>query len=72
MSVKEIIVEKYGSINAFVDIKAKEFNGELPFARYHFYKLLDHEVENPGIKTLNALADMVGIPRDDVYREYSE
>lgn len=72
MKVKEIIIERYGSINAFLDTKTKELKGELPFARAHFYKLIDHEIENPGIKTLNALADMLDVPREDVYKEYSE
>jgi len=70
--IKDEIVEKYGSINNFLAQKVKEFNGELPIAREHIYKLINHEVPNPGIKSLNILADLVGIPREKVYKEYSE
>ena len=71
-TVKDVVIRKYGSVNNFLAIKAKEFNGELPIAREHIYKLINHEVPNPGIKSLNILADMIGIPREQVYKEYSE
>lgn len=71
-TVKDVVIEKYGSINNFLANKTKEFNGQLPIAREHIYKLINHDVPNPGIKSLNILADLVGIEREKIYREYSE
>ena len=71
-SVKEVITEKYTSVNKFLDVKTKEFSGMLPLSRPYLYKLINHEVDNPGIKSLNSLADMVGVERTNVYKEYSE
>jgi len=71
-TVKDVIIEKYGSINNFIASKAKEFGGELPLSREYIYKLIGREIANPGIKSLNILADMVGIPREQIYKEYSE
>ena len=70
-NVKDQIVEKYGSVNAFLDAKTKELQGVLPLSRPYLYKLINHEIVNPGIKTLNILADMLGIEREKVYNEYS-
>lgn len=70
-TVRDVVVEKYGSINTFLDVKTKEFSGELPISRPYLYKLINHEITNPGIKTLNTLADMVDLPREHVYKEYS-
>lgn len=72
LTVKDIVVEKYGSINNFIDKMTVELKGELPMSRQHLYQLIAHNVENPGIKTLNALADMLEIDRELVYKEYSE
>ena len=71
-TVKDVIIERYGSINGFITAKVKEFGGELPVSREYIYKLIGHEVANPGIKSLNVLADMVGVPREQLYKEYSE
>lgn len=71
-TVKEIIAEKYKSVNNFLDTKKKEYGGELPLTREHLYRLINHETANPGIKSLTILADLVGIPREQVYKEYSE
>lgn len=71
-TVKDVVIEQYGSINNFIDKKTIEFKGELPMSRQHLYQLIAHNIENPGIKTLNALADMLGIDRISVYKEYSE
>lgn len=70
--LKDVIVEKYGSVNNFVSVKLKEFNGELPISREHIYKTINHEIVNPGIKSLNILADLVGVSREEVYKEYSD
>jgi len=71
-SLKEIVIEKFGSVNAFIATKTKEFNNELPISREAIYKIVTHETNNPGIKSLTIIADMVGIPRDQVYKEYLE
>lgn len=70
-TAKEWIEQEYGSINGFITAKQKEFMGELPMERTQIYKLLNHETVNPGIKTLNILADMAGLDRQSVYEEYS-
>ena len=70
-TVKEIIVEKYGSINKFLDVKTVEYKGELPLSRQQIYNLIAHGTDNPGIKTLNMLSDMIGIDRQIIYKEYS-
>ena len=71
-TLKDVIIEKHGSVNNFIVKKAKEYGGELPISREYIYKVINHEVVNPGIKSLNILADMVGVPREQVYNEYSE
>ena len=70
-TVKEIVIERYGSINNFIDKKLVELKGELPMSRQHLYQLIDHKIKNPGIQTLNMLSDMLGIKRENVYKEYS-
>lgn len=72
MTAKEKVVERFGSINGFISAKLKEFKGELPMERTQIYKILNHETANPGIKTLGILADMAGIDRDEMFREYAE
>jgi len=71
-SVKDVVIEKYGSVNNFIDKKTIDLKGELPMSRQHLYQLIAHNIENPGIKTLNALADMLEIDRQLVYEEYSK
>lgn len=70
-TIEQIIIERYGSINKFIDTKTIELKGELPASRQHLYQLITHNVNNPGIKTLNALADLLGIEKEIVYKEYS-
>ena len=69
-TLKEIVIEKFGSVNKFIAVKNQEFNNELPISREAIYKIITHETNNPGIKSLTIIADMVGIPRDQVYNEY--
>lgn len=71
-TLKQLITEEYGSINNFINEKLKEYNGELPLKREHIYKLLNHEIPNPGIKSLNQLAEIVKVDREFVYKEFSE
>ena len=71
-TVKDVVIEKYGSVNNFIDKKTIDLKGELPMSRQHLYQLIAHNIENPGIKTLNALADMLEIDRQLVYEEYSK
>ena len=40
-TVRDVVVEKYGSINTFLDVKTKEFSGELPISRPYLYKLIN-------------------------------
>lgn len=71
-TVKEEIVEKYGSIGKFLDEKLDECKGKLPITRQHLYRIINHKTNNPGIKSLNALSKLTGIPKEKIYKEYSE
>lgn len=71
-TVKDVVVEKYGSINNFIAVKIKEYNGELPLSREYIYKLINHEIPNPGIKSLTFIAELVELPKEKVYKEYTE
>ena len=64
--IKETIIEKYGSINSFTEQKF----AELPFSRVHIYKLANYRVANPGVKTLEALAKILELPKEDVINDY--
>lgn len=73
MTIREIAIDKYGSINSFLDKKLEDRKGKkLPISRQYFYKLFAHKVDNPGIKSLNAIADLLEIPREIVYKEFSK
>lgn len=69
-TVKDIIIEKYGTINNFVALKLQEFNGKLPCSREYIYRLINHGVDNPGIMSLNKLAELTGIDKEIIYEEY--
>lgn len=71
-TLKELIEERFGSINNFIALKLKEYGGQLPLTREYIYKIINHEVANPGIKSLVYVADMAGVPREDVYKEFTE
>lgn len=64
--IKKHIIQKYGSINKFVD----ENYTKLPMSRTHIYKLLNYEIQNPGIQTLKELANLIGLPEEEVYNDY--
>jgi hypothetical protein len=71
-TVKETVIENFGSINAFLDAKTKEYYGVSPVSRAYLYKLINHQIPNPGIKTLNILSIMVKMPKNKIYKEYSK
>jgi len=64
--IEETIKTKFGTINNFVD---KNYQ-ELPMSRTHVYKLLNFEIQNPGIQTLSALAKLLELPTEDVINAY--
>lgn len=66
-TIKDIVVEKYGSINNFVE----ENYTKLKTSRTHVYKLLNGESANPTVETLVELATLLEIPEEVVFREYS-
>ena len=69
-TMKDVILEKYGSINSFIEEKKKEFDGELPISREAIYKIVTHETTNPGIKSLTIVADMIGISKEQAFKEF--
>jgi len=69
-TLKERIEKKYGSVNKFIDKKLIDCKGELPFTRTHLYKLINHEVPNPGIKTLSELSALVDEPLNIIIEEF--
>ena len=64
--IQKTIIEKYGSINNFVDA---HYN-ELPIGRTHIYMLVNYKIENPGVLTLEKLAKLIGLPKEDVINDY--
>jgi transcriptional regulator with XRE-family HTH domain len=66
-SIKDIVIEKYGSINNFVE---KNYL-RLQTSRTHIYKLLNGEDVNPTVETLIKLATLLEIPEWEVFYEYS-
>lgn len=70
--VKDIIIKEYGSINAFLDAMTLKNHGKLPRSRAYLYKLINHQINNPGIKTLNQLSSLTGVKKSNIYAEYSE
>lgn len=68
--IKDKIEFEYGTINKFIDKKLIDCKGQLPFTRQHLYDLINHRVPNPGIRTLNQLANLVDVPLTDVINEY--
>ena len=66
-SIKDIVIEKYGSINNFID---KNYT-KLKTSRTHMYKLLNGENVNPTVETLVELATLLDLPEEVVFREYS-
>lgn len=68
MSLKELIEQKFGTINKFVDVVAKFTS----ISRTHLYKLINMEVENPGYKTLLEFSNISGIPLEKILELYKE
>ena len=66
-SIKEIVIERYGSINNFID---KNYT-KLKTSRTHMYKLLNGENVNPTVETLVELSTLLELPEEVVFREYS-
>jgi transcriptional regulator with XRE-family HTH domain len=66
-TIKDIVIERYGSINNFID---KNYT-KLKTSRTHMYKLLNGENVNPTVETLVELAALLELPEEVVFREYS-
>lgn len=66
-SIKDIVIERYGSINNFID---KNYT-KLKTSRTHMYKLLQGDNVNPTVETLVELATLLELPEEVVFREYS-
>lgn len=64
--IEETIKSKFGTINNFVD---KNYD-KLPCSRTHIYSLLNFEIKNPGIQTLDALASLLELPTEVVINAY--
>ena len=64
--IKNIIMEKYGSINKFVD----EHYTELGMSRTHIYALLNYSIKNPGVHTLEKLSKLLDLPKEVVINDY--
>ena len=66
-SIKDIVIERYGSINNFID---KNYT-KLKTSRTHMYKLINGENVNPTVETLVELSTLLDLPEEVVFREYS-
>ena len=67
MSIKEMVINQYGSINNFVEQNYQY----MKTSRTHMYKLLNGENVNPTVETLVELASLLELPEEVVFREYS-
>ena len=67
MPIKEIVLQKYGSINNFIE----QNYHQMKTSRTHMYKLLNGENVNPTVETLVELAALLELPEEVVFREYS-
>ena len=66
-SIKEQVIEKYGSINNFIE----ENYTKMKTSRTHMYKLINQEDANPTVATMVELAQLLNIPEEAVFNEYS-
>jgi DNA-binding phage protein len=66
-TIKEIVIERYGSINNFIE---KNYT-KMKTSRTHMYKLLNEENVNPTVETLVELATLLELPEEVVFRAYS-
>jgi len=69
MSIKDIIITKYGSINQFVSQNQTRL-GRLK-SRTHIYRLIQGKDINPTLETMTELAKILEIPLEEVVNEYS-
>jgi transcriptional regulator with XRE-family HTH domain len=67
MPIKEIVLQKYGSINNFIE----QNYHQMKTSRTHMYKLLNGENVNPTVETLVELATLLNINEEEVFNEYS-
>jgi hypothetical protein len=68
MSLKELIEQKFGTINKFVDV----VHNFTTISRTHLYKLTNMEVENPGYKTLLEFSNISGIDLETILKLYKD
>jgi hypothetical protein len=68
MTLKELVEQKFGTINKFVDV----VHNFTTISRTHLYKLINIEVENPGYKTLLEFSTISGIPLQKILELYKE
>lgn len=64
--ITRTIKEKYGSTNNFVD---KNYM-TLGISRTHLYALAEYKINNPGVKTLEQLAKLLDLPKEEVINDY--
>jgi transcriptional regulator with XRE-family HTH domain len=64
--LKEVIEEKYGSINKFVD----QSYLSVGLSRTRLYNLIKLDSINPTIRTIIKLSEVTGIPEEELFNEY--
>ena len=65
--IEKTIMEKYGSINNFFEATKSE-----GMSRTHTYKIIKYQVENPGVNTLEKIANILDIPFFTVVKNYMD
>lgn len=64
--IKETIIKNYKTVNNFID----EHYNELNMSRTHIYQLVNYNIKNPGVQTLEKLATLLKLPKEDVINDY--
>jgi transcriptional regulator with XRE-family HTH domain len=67
MSIKEMVINQYGSINNFVEQNYQN----MKTSRTHMYKLINGDSVNPTVETLVELANLLHVEEEVIFNEYS-
>ena len=65
--IEQTIIKKFGSINNFF-----EATKEHGMSRTHTYKIIKYQVENPGVNTLEKIANILDLPFFEVVKDYMD
>ena len=64
--IRNTILKNYKTINNFIDTHYTDLN----MSRTHIYQLVNYNIKNPGVQTLEKLAVLLKLPKEDVINDY--